>query len=821
MEKPGSRLFFIPDRKTTVRLSVLSIIFIVLTQKLFGQYYENTLYVLAFVIAFLATLWYFYRESSKATSDGEPGLFEKRSVLSFLLLAALGYQLIFRIWDDVDYGSLSLMVLLVLFAAELFRKPFVQEIIQKAVWQRDEQQAAYESKEKGLKKGLAGGLLFTVFCFFMLEIKQPYFFTGDDNLVQFLPDVLLGVKTVLSGKFPAWNPYQHMGVPLIDQGIYALTYIPLYLSYFIANTLLGNENLILEVFAFLHLIPGFVVLYFLLRKMGISDLISSAGSTAYILSGFILMAGRSWFYMLPTAFYLPALAFIIYELLKGKPGLKWVVVSGVIIGLFFHAGNAQMWVYGLMFFGIITGLSFIFEKVKFSSFVFAAAAVTLGAAIAAPLAVPQYLVTKDLVRITWGEGVLQGVAAFIFPYPLCTADHPNGWASSPSNAQIYYSGTIFFLAAYLLFFFMLLYKTQITEMVRKNIWLFTGFIAFIFGLGKSGILWNLLSKQPVFSKFTNPFKFIPFINIFVIIGAAIIIEGVLNELKDGCKYRKFVTITVFALMFYHCLTPLNAFYVYADKPFGKMPEEVIKIVSPDGKSNYRIVSISAQDPFYLRSEISNLQNTAAFNYPTVFRLNSAGGYEPFAIDSPLYAPMRKAIKNHSTDKDFDMLRAFGVKWVFAFEQKCIDESEKNKNLKKVYKFPGQEIVIFELLNTNPVVFASKNPKAQINTVFDTQGAVIDTAGLTAGDEITVGVLARPYLEMSTGNNIIDFEKDNMGRIRFRMPENTNQVKLSYSPPWKKGFAASLLFFILTCALTVIGIYAASIEKKKEKLRKNA
>jgi hypothetical protein len=365
-----------------------------------------------------------------------------------------------------------------------------------------------------------------------------------------------------------------------------------------------------------------------------------------------------------------------------------------------------------------------------------------------------------------------------------------------------------------MFFFILFYKAPLTELVRKNIWLFTGFTAFVFGLGKSGILWTLLSKQPIFSKFTNPFKFIPFINIFIIVGAAIVIERILKDYKNSTKIRKFTAIAVFILMFYHCLTPLNPFYLYADKPFGKLPDEVINIVKPGGVQSYRILNISNQDPFYLRSESEKFYHSAAYNYATVFGICSADGYETFAIDSPLYSQMKKAVMERKPEKDFEIMRVFGVKWIFVYEQQCLDESDKNPHLKRVYKFPGQEIAIYELLNTSPMAFSSKNPDKPIKTDFDTEGAVMDTSGLNSGDEIILGVLARPGLYLSAGNEPISFEKDQWGRLKFTLPQSASTVKLTYKAPWEKGIAASIAFIILAVILIIASSLLTSFENRR-------
>ena len=68
------------------------------------------------------------------------------------------------------------------------------------------------------------GLLAVVGVFVWLEIREPFFFTQDDNLSSFFPVILNGCRGVFSGTLPSWNPYQHLGAPTTTYGLYALTY---------------------------------------------------------------------------------------------------------------------------------------------------------------------------------------------------------------------------------------------------------------------------------------------------------------------------------------------------------------------------------------------------------------------------------------------------------------------------------------------------------------------------------------------------------------------------------------------------------------------
>ncbi|MCE1248448.1 MAG: hypothetical protein LWY06_17555 [Firmicutes bacterium] len=802
------------DLGVVINCFLLFVLFGVLSFKLYERVYDEPFHFCGLVIAFILTVYYF----AKAPAGKKIGIFEKRSVITLILLLVLGFQLMVEIIKNMDFVSVSYLILIILYSNELFRKPEIQEMFKNGALGGPEWLKPSVWKGFSKDKGFAAGFIFTLFCLIILEVKKPYFFTNDDNVVQFLPNILYGVKAIFSGSFPAWNPYQCTGIPLFDQGIYALTYPFIYLSYLIAR-FAGNENITIDVFAFLHILAGYVITYFLLRKTGIEDRLSSAGSVAFVLSGFILMAGRSWFYMLPLAVFLPLMVWVLYDLINGKSDFRWFIFGGLTIGLFYHAGNAQMWVYGIMFLYVVLIIRFFITKYS-SIAVFGklTASLCLGAAIAAPMAVPQFLLTKDLVRNNGGDGILSYLAGFLFPAPISRATLPNSWSVGMGDysygGHLFYAGTVFFLIAFMMFFFTIFYRVNPFEFVKKNVWLVAAFIAFVFGLGRAGILWNIFCRLPVFSKFQHPIKFLPFIYLFVILGVCLFLERALPLMKQGDKIRRILISLVFVLMFWHCLTPLTSFYPYADKPYKPLPMEVMEMIKPGGLQTQRIVCFTEGEPFFARSLHEGFNNLVPHNYTTVYKLYSTGGYEPFAMDSPLYAHLRNAIVQRNSDEDFNLLRAFGTGWIFAQNKGCIAQCDNNPNLKKVYTYPDQDIAIYELTNPAPLAFAGSNPMVPLKTDFSEKGAVVDVTGLNAGDTVTVGIVYRPGLYLYSGSIQVPLTHDPIGRLVFNVPAGATKMSVVYKAPWMKGFAAAVVFLILSLILWVISGYVEKREKIK-------
>src|SRR5437879_2833671 len=202
------------------------------------------------------------------------------------------------------------------------------------------------------------GFLVLVAALALLEGMQSYYFTQDDALVSELPGILVGCRGVWQGHWPNYNPYVFMGAPLLNLGLYSLTYPPTYLAYGIAREFLHDEYATLEVFAILHLLVGYVATYAVARRTGMGPLPATLASLSFVLSGSILIMGRSWHTFVTAAVWLPILVAGLARLREGPVGWRWVLGIGLALGLVFQVGFPQLAVYELGFFVVgVLGLA--------------------------------------------------------------------------------------------------------------------------------------------------------------------------------------------------------------------------------------------------------------------------------------------------------------------------------------------------------------------------------------------------------------------------------------------------------------------------------
>ena len=661
------------------------------------------------------------------------------------------------------------------------------------------------------KSAIFIGFLFLVCCLTYLEITDTFYFTEDDNFVQFLPNILQGCRSLFEeGRFPTLNPYQRGGCPTSSLGIYALTYPLTYLSYFISKFILSNEYYTIEVFAIIHLVLGYFSSLWLFRTIGIRrPMLCVVASLSFILSGYNLIVGRSWYYMLPVVLWVPLLLVSLAKFQQNKVNWKWILFTGVGIGVFFHAGNAQMWIYTMMFFILFLGILFILERKYREKIYHVICAFCLGIAVALPLLITTFLATKDLFRGGKGRGIINGILAMVFPYPIVQAPHPNTWFWCNDHnevvGQIYYSGTVFIVVAFygiFLFFIKLSMCKQrrlIKEIILDNIWIIMSIVAFLFALGNKGGLWTIFLRLPVFNKFSHPFKFLSFVNLFFIIVGILIIERYFTKRKINRKFQNALYGLVLILIFYHITLCKAAFFSYTDKPYPQLPKDLQASLTSEGKDYPQRIYVSS----HYKSLDSNYVFCLQHNFPSVYKVLSVLGYENLLPTLSL-----------SNNK----LNQYGVKYILLSMAK---EDPRNKtstttpfpdNIKfrKISKF--EKVILFEMEEYMPLAFLEKKPDVSFPIKFTGQGAVVDLSSLKGPSNVVVNMFYRENMVATIDGRPLKIKPDEWDRIVVLNISPGRTLEIKYIPPWRTGVFFAILI------LSIVGIIYWYNELRNQNLK---
>ncbi len=686
---------------------------------------------------------------------------------------------------------------------------------------------------------IAGGFAFLLAALIYLEAAHPYYFTQDDNLHQCLPSMIQEMRAFFDdGVFPTWNPYQFLGFSTAE-GANSTTYPFTYLTYAFARYVLQNEVAFFEVYAAFHIIAGYFAAYFLLKKAGLNRPLSVLGSLSFVLSGFILIAGRSWYMWTTAALWYPLAFYGALWLCDETVNYRrWFVFSVAVWALFLLQGWSQSWAYVLFFYIILIALLWAGGKLTFKKVSLAGLAVFTALGFGFFLVLRQMQVVHGLnQKAPYGEGILKGFWALFFPYPVVSAPHPMGFGNIDVQlmTNFYYFGSIFaFLAAAGLALLALRYNRARLS-AYGNVWLLLAIIAFDYNLGPDGILYQFNSKIPVFGKVNDhPFKMLPLLVLFSIIAGGLVYQRFTQKIKNSNLLIKLNILTLaagLALLSMHVYNAHTAFYTYANlKPYPALPpafEELDKYL-PYTTRVLPFVPERSQNPHYAAA--------MPHQFATYYKRFVFHFYDSAFVRSHEYAYIREDINRFP----IEAARAYGVKWLLlqdcnpdvndiqfqcykTWEQhkiilpvcgivglesyRCNSHALENKSIsalietalsKREYLFG----TIYELPDPQPLVFDASNDKP-LPFKVNGRGAKIDATSMPQGGKIVFNYIGWYYETRTFGDGKpLKWERDEWRRTLITVPPGTKEVVVDYSPGFDKGMKIGAIFVLLS----VLGYY---------------
>jgi hypothetical protein len=621
------------------------------------------------------------------------------------------------------------------------------------------------------------------------------------------------------GVFPTYNPYQLLGAPTASAGVYALSYPGTWLSCAIAGALLDDPGATIEVFALVHLGPGFAAAFWAGRSLGVRPSLASAAALSFALCGFFLIAGRSWYYMLPVAAWAPLLVVALEKLRRGEVGVRWTLLTGLVIGVFFHAGNVQMWSYTVVFLALALCLLWYAGEIGFEKVLWSAAALMVGVAIAAPLLVPQWQFAAGLERGGGqGGGVVGGLLAMVLPYPLAQAGHPNesGNLDVEYMGHFYYAGTVVIgagFAAVLALLAIALANQTPRPVLARNVWLICGAVALVLALGNRMPLWGLMSHVPPFTKFNQPFKFLVFAILFLSLGGALFLENLLRRGQRWARYGPVVAVVTGLLMLGHTGLARPSFYTYAEAPYPPLPLEVAEILGAGtGAPGGRVVSISP-----LRTVAPGYVATLQHNFATLFGVPSIDGYDPLVRATEAY----RAADQRLWRNPVESLREYGVRWVLHYDPRVITVFNESASFSGELLYDAQRfllealskqgvvrlerdgVTLSELPGARPLAFAAAAPEAPLPLRIVGDSFVVELPEGPRDREVVLNFLWRPGIEVRANGRAVASAADEWGRIRAMVPQGAGTLTARYAPSWGRGLR---LAYLLALAAVMVMVF---------------
>lgn len=669
--------------------------------------------------------------------------------------------------------------------------------------------------------GLAGFVLVSG-CLAFLEWRQPYYFVQDDNFSQFLPGMLAGCRAAFAGYVPDWNPYQCLGSPLAEVGTYALTYPVTYLSYALATYGLGDEYATMDLFCGFHVLAGYAACFWLGRQLRLTAPTTAALAICWALCGYSLLVGRSWYYMTPSFVGYPLLAIAVLSLQRSVPGWRWVLGTGLVIGGLFHAGNAQMWAYGMEFFGLWILGALLTRALPWPRLPAVAAALAVGLGLASILLVPQLLATGNIERpgASGGHDVMPGVAALFFPYPIGQLGTDNRyWCGNDQAAiaQVYYAGSVFSLAW--------LFGSILAAAFQgpgKTYWrnpLFAlSMLAFLLGLGKLGLLWPLQGLLPVFNKFGHALKYLPLFHLFALAMGAVLLERFIRHMGLSARWLRIGFVVVASLMLYHVALAFPSFYSYGDMPYPRLSPSMITVLRHQAQAT-RILPICPP-----RSPAPGYVVGLQHNFPTVYQIDALTGYDPLVEKRPEFLRVARRL-----EKDFpNAIRRYGVTDVIVHRfskrpqyngsslARAVEAASLYLHLpvrdfcdRGVPILSTEEVTILPVDDSDPLAFPVADRNRRFSLERTPAGLEVDVSPLAEGGAVVINYLWYPRIRVTADSAPVAASADPFGRIQVEVPRGVRRLTVAYETPWRLGLG-------IGAVLTAVGVVGFGVMNRRGK-----
>lgn len=647
----------------------------------------------------------------------------------------------------------------------------------------------------------AAGLIVLVIALIVLECLRPFYFAQDDVHRGELANMVFACRTLWLGHLPQYDPYVLMGTPLANLGYTSLTYPPTYLSYAIARYMLHNDYALADVFAFLHILCGYAATYILSRRLNIGSMPATLAALSFVLSGSILMVGRSTHTFITLALYLPLIMLSALTLVQQPLSWRSTLCASLPIVLFFQVGFSQIWIYAVALFCLLLPLFCMQEGRPLRASLKAIPALLIGIGFSAPLALQQFLITRNVTRTHGnGNGIIHGLFAMLLPYPLVKASHPDDFGSATRDKMgcLYFFGGLF--AFLLIVHAVLLLSSRPTRALWRSQAIFIcAAVIFTFAAANPGP-WSLLVKIPVIGKINNyPFRLLPFFVLCAVLCGSRLLDRLLKLVTLPTLHKRWqvsvFSVSVAVLLYFVQLAP-PAFSTFDHAPYASMP-------TPIRQALLGTKSADRERAYSWTLWWTDLKCDLALNWnmASIYELPVFNGYDPIIEGSPAYESARKRLAR----EPLAAARAYGLEWHLSAN---LDKA------RTIGYFEGQQppfldqlsivasaggVDVRRLANVDPLAFPLSDRTKNLPIAMHGEGLDVDVRSLMDGGSVIVNFLWYRDMKARVDGALVPCLSDSWGRMRVEVPAGASRLAIRYEPPWARGVLLGIVFVLLGIA----------------------
>jgi hypothetical protein len=652
-------------------------------------------------------------------------------------------------------------------------------------------------------------VLISLVLLLVLEITEPFYFSYDDNSVQFLSFYSFNYRSVTeSGRIPLINFHQFCGVNHIGEGQTAVFYIPAYVAACISKLLFHSLWQTVDILVFMHLILSAVFMFLLLRKLSVSREAGFLGALVWMTFPFGIFLSKSWVFVAYTACFIP-LCFLALHMFLEKPAVDTVLLLALCRTFFCLQGYVQYVHMELILEGLYVIMVLMVKKR--GRIVPLLAGYLSSILCTAFLCAPQLLPILKAKKLSfWRASNLSYDYAIFFALSLRDflaaqffkfRDNVFGCASS----QIYYTG----IFVYLIFFFPL--KKSIRDALKGSnlpFFIILALISLLFSTHLYGLFYRII---PGFSFFKGQFKHFIFYLFFLVLSVSMIADRAMATerrlLRGGALSLLILTIVS------NCLILSNHREIILGKSrMGPFPGDFVSIFS--GRTAGRVFTYNCADV-----PAEEQYKYLSFNSATLLDLYHFRGY-PLPLISSLTVKYCRSIGSQEKELSRELivyLSFWGVRY-FVMTDTPLHRKEAEAFPQLEMRYAADNILVYENMKALPLVFFKDKIRQEVPFHFGTNEVTIYPRRPEGGEMIIGLIPIEGYTCYFDGSRAGTIKVDEIP-VSISLPPGVKQVVIKYSDDsFIKGMLLFICFILIAAGYFVRSLFVKKARQDmKEKL----
>jgi len=660
--------------------------------------------------------------------------------------------------------------------------------------------------------------------FILIQTGKKNYFVNDDTLSYFLPNIVIQAKTLFnSHSIPFINFYQFLGHPLLPQGQSGVLYLPHYFFYLFSLPF-KNYELIVSFEVYFHIIVGSISMFYLLKKLKISNSVALITSYAYGYNGFIIEVGRNWFITSAYLAYAPLLILFLLRAVEHREWNRYLWLS-IMRTVLFYIGYTNFFAI-LVFFELILFLLLEKKHAAKQTWLFYFYSHLITAVLSLPILLPIINGLLKSVRLTGAPDYFLNDINFVyfiksffsFPHPVHFTNelYPSAYYFHPlsfpflllvflSSAKlikfiksaflkilpiffyilfikILINGGLFYrpelienLVIILLesiFILMLLYvgKKQHQNLKLNFVFVFLLCLSLIMALGQKSLISTL--TYPIFYLFRWPFKWYLATQIFLTLVLALMIDRLVPK-KNNQRNILLILLAVFCFgsSIYVSKSGTKDWIPMYDSYLSIKPDYIRHI-------NNRTIPVGLND--YNKDNHFSKHLTA--NIASYFDLLSYGGYDPLTSkNKSSFIGLNKRFSitsNAFYHENKSKLKAYGVR-SYLYDKNSLTAFTffQDKNFEK--KYQDKDTIVYEDVSVDPIVFL-KQKKQPLKFQIRGNKIRIKIPDNISKDEIVIGFYKDDDNWIGKmDNKTIKIQKDEFNRLVIPVEKGAKSLEIVY------------------------------------------